>query len=96
MLAPTSTSQSFREDFGQYEILWSAKCGHHEEDARRTPWPRFAGWDADMKDVVSAMRRCEVQSEKLNARVIEQSRTAGYKSHESRLGTMGIAVSSAE
>jgi hypothetical protein len=57
MMPPRKTPkvEKLSDDFGQYKIMLTCKCGHSRQASPST-LARFAGWDAKLTDVVDRMR----------------------------------------
>jgi len=68
------------DEFGQYLIYLKCECGHIHRCHPKT-LANVAGWDARLGDIVKRLRCSKCNQKKCTARVVEDVRPRGYKSH---------------
>jgi hypothetical protein len=68
------------DEFGQYAIFLECACGHSRRCTPNT-LAAFAGWDANLSDVVKRLRCSKCEQKKCKARVVAVTVPRGYKSH---------------
>jgi hypothetical protein len=68
------------DEFGQYVIYLRCECGHIRRCSPHT-LAAFAGWDAQLEDVVRRLRCSKCNEKKCTARAVPMTTPRGYKSH---------------
>lgn len=66
------------DEFGQYVIFLECACGHTRRASPHT-LAAFAGWDANLADVVRRLRCSKCDQKKCTARAIELIKPRGYR-----------------
>ena len=68
------------DEFGQYEILLTCKCGHTRRCYPHT-LAAFAGWEAKLNDVVKRMRCTKCDKKLCMAKTMRETAPRWHKSH---------------
>jgi hypothetical protein len=68
------------DEFGQYVIFVECACGHTRRCNPHT-FAAFAGWDANLADVVRRLRCSKCNQKKCTAGAFPMTTPRGYKSH---------------
>ena len=68
------------DEFGQYVIFLKCACGQMRRCSPHT-LAAFAGWDAELRDVVRRLRCSKCNQRKCSARCLPVTVPRGYKSH---------------
>jgi hypothetical protein len=72
--------EKLSDEFGQYVIYLTCKCGHIRRCLPRT-LANIAGWDAKLIDVVQRLRCSKCGKKQCTARTVEEPKPRGYRSH---------------
>jgi hypothetical protein len=66
------------DEFGQYAIFLECSCGHTRRCNPHT-LAAFAGWDANLADVVRRLRCSKCNQKKCTARAVDLTKPRDYK-----------------
>jgi hypothetical protein len=72
--------EKLSDEFGQYLIYLKCECGHIRRCHPHT-LAAFAGWDAQLGDVITRMRCTKCHQKKCSARTVRDTVPRGYKAH---------------
>lgn len=68
------------DEFGQYELWLTCKCGHTRRCNPRT-LASIAGWEAELAAIVRRLRCIKCGQRNCTARALPPTPPRGYKSH---------------
>jgi hypothetical protein len=78
--APQDRKAKLSDEFGQYVNYLHCECGHTRRRMPRS-LAAFAGWEANLADVVRRMRCSKCGKKSCKARAVEEIKPRGYHGH---------------